>query len=71
MVSAGLKEVDLNCRLKCTVVPPNVNINGEISGCHGSRYEDVWNVAPCSLVEIDCAFYFHHQGDEDGGSKHL
>jgi hypothetical protein len=41
---------------------------GEISGYHGDEYEDVlWDVAPCSLVEIDRrfrgAYCLHHQGD--------
>jgi hypothetical protein len=33
-----------------------------------------WDVAPCTLIEIDRhfgdAYWFHHQG-EDGGSKHI
>jgi hypothetical protein len=38
----------------------------EISGSHGDEYEDVfWDVAPCSLLEIDRrfsgAYCLHHQ----------
>jgi hypothetical protein len=38
----------------------------EISGSHGSKYENDWDVAPCSLVEIyQCfrkTYCLHHQG---------
>jgi hypothetical protein len=34
-----------------------------------------WDIAPCSLVEVDQHFRgvycLHHQGDNDGGSMHL
>jgi hypothetical protein len=34
-----------------------------------------WDAAPCSLVETDRrfrgAYYLHHEGIDDGGSKHL
>jgi hypothetical protein len=34
-----------------------------------------WDIASCSLVEVDRRFrgahYLHHQGDDDGGSTHL
>jgi hypothetical protein len=41
----------------------------EISGSHGGEYEDVlWDVAPCSLIEVYQRFRgtccLHHQGDE-------
>jgi hypothetical protein len=26
---------------------------GDISGCHSSNYDVFWDIAPCSLVEID------------------
>jgi hypothetical protein len=41
---------------------------GELAGSHGDEHEDdlFWDVAPCSLVEIDqCfrgAYCLHHQG---------
>jgi hypothetical protein len=35
----------------------------------------ILNVAPCSLVDIERRFdgdyFLHHEGDDDGDSKHL
>jgi hypothetical protein len=40
------------------------SLHAEISGSHGGEYEQ-WNVAPCSLVEVDRrfigAYCLHHQ----------
>jgi hypothetical protein len=49
----------------------------EISASHGDdvKMAVFWVVAQCSLVEIAIlfrdAYCLQHQGDYDGGSKHL
>jgi hypothetical protein len=60
----------LKPEIKAIVGLREINFTCEISGSHGSEYEDVfWDAAPCSLVEIDRCFTsvycVHHQGDRD------